>query len=165
MIHPTALVDPSASLGEGTAVWAYANVLGGVKTGRHCSIGHAAEIGRGTIMGHYCRIGKGAFLPARSRLGHEVFIGPNVTACDDKHPKVNNWQYEAQPPTIGDRASIGAGAILLPGVHIGEGAVVGAGAVVTHDVPMYTTVMGVPARPRLATVEDPLTGELTLLED
>lgn len=74
-----------------------------------------------------------------------------MICCDDKFPRVNNAAYHAQPPVIEDDASIGAGAVLLPGVRIGRGALVGAGAVVTHDVPAGAVVYGCPARAEQAT--------------
>jgi acetyltransferase-like isoleucine patch superfamily enzyme len=58
--------------------------------------------------------------------------------------------YKPDPPVIGDHAAIGAGAVLLPGVRIGEGAIVGAGTVVTKDVVPWTTVVGIPARPKVS---------------
>lgn len=148
-VHSQALVDDSATLGAGTAVWQFAHVMAGVRTGIHCSIGGAAEIGRDCVLGDNVRIGYGVFLPNRTRVGHRVFIGPRATLCDDKHPRVNNPRYKASPPVIEDDASIGAGAVLLPGVVVGRGALVGAGAVVTRDVAPYTVVMGNPARARV----------------
>jgi acetyltransferase-like isoleucine patch superfamily enzyme len=147
MIHPTATVHESARLGEGSHVWACANVMAAVATGRNCSIGACAEVGRGCQIGDDVRIGHGAFLPPESRLGDRVFVGPGVICCDDKQPRVNNQHYIAQPPVIEDDAAVGAGCILLPGVRIGRGALVGAGAVVTKDVPAGAIVAGNPARP------------------
>ena len=145
-IHAAAEVDQSARLGDGTVVWACANVMAGVVTGRECSIGFGAEIGRWSLLGDQVRIGYGVFLPSRTRVGDRVFIGPNVTMCDDRQPRVNNPDYNAEPPMIEDDAVIGAGAIILPGIRIGRGAMVGAGAVVTRDVALGMTVVGNPAR-------------------
>jgi len=145
-IHPTAQIHETAKLGEGTTVWACANVMAEVVTGRNCSIGFGAEIGRGSILGDDVRIGFGVFLPSNTRIGDRAFIGPNVTMTDDKYPKVNNPAYKAQPPTIHEDVSIGAGAVLLPGVRIYHGATIGAGAVVTKDVPPRAIAIGNPAK-------------------
>lgn len=145
-IHPMAEVHESAKLGGGTTVWACANVMADVVTGKNCSIGFGAEIGRGSTLGDDVRIGYGVFLPSNTKVGDRVFIGPNVTMTDDKYPKVNNPDYDAQPPTIHDDVSIGAGAVLLPGVRIYAGAIIGAGAVVTKDVPPGCVAVGNPAR-------------------
>lgn len=76
------------------------------------------------------------------RIGDDVFIGPRVTFTNDKYPPSPDWLVT----TVGDRASIGAGAIILPGLTLGEGCMIGAGAVVTKDVPAGETWVGNPAR-------------------
>ena len=91
------------------------------------------------------------FLPSDSQIGCNVFIGPGVTFTDDRPPVVSlaaPSQYHAEPPIVEDFASIGAGAVILPGVRIGARARIGAGAVVTKDVPAETHVRGEPARMR-----------------
>ena len=146
MIHAAALVHETAVLGEGTAVWQFAHVMSGVRMGRQCSIGGGAELGRDCRLGDRVRIGFGVFLPNHTILEDDVFLGPGVIATDDKFPRVNNPHYRAQPPIFRRGCAVGAGAVILPGVEIGEGALVGAGAVVTHDVAAYTRVAGTPAR-------------------
>lgn len=145
-IHPFAVVSLDARLGAYVRIWSGAVVGAWCQIGDNCVIGANAYIGTGTVMGSECRIQTGVFLPNRSRLGNRVFIGPNVTATDDKHPKVNNPDYKAEPPVFQDDCSVGAGAVILPGVIIGKGAMVGAGAVVTRDVEPYSTVVGCPAQ-------------------
>ena len=75
----------------------------------------------------------------------DVFIGPNVTFTNDKNPRVRG-EWELLKTTVKKGASIGAGAVILPGITIGEYALVGAGAVVTRDVPPRAVVVGNPAR-------------------
>lgn len=147
MIHPSAIVDPSVVMGQGCAVWQFAHLRGGVVLGEFVSIGGHAELGIGCRIGARTRIGFGAFLPNRTIIGERVFVGPRVTFTDDRYPIVNNPRYTPEPAIVEDAASIGAGAIILPGVRIGQGAMVGAGAVVTRDVPPFTAVVGNPARP------------------
>lgn len=150
MISPSAVIGPNAYVNVYADVWHFSVVLDNAHICYGCSIGSHVEIGKGSHIGTKSRIGKGSFLPANSRVGERVFIGPNVTFCDDKRPVVGNKQYTAQPPVVEDDASIGAGAVILPGVRIGKGALVGAGAVVTKDVPPGSVVMGNPARVSLA---------------
>src|ERR1043166_2302385 len=120
-------ISESAVIGEGTRIWQYATVCDNAKIGKNCVIGSCAWIGKNVVMGDDCHIQHGAFIPNGTILGNRVFIGPNVTMTDDKYPRVNNPNYEAKPPNIGDDVSIGAGAVILPGVGIWEGAMIGAG--------------------------------------
>lgn len=145
-IHPLAYVEEPVTLGPGTAVWAFAHVMAGVKTGRHVSIGGHSEIGRGCVLGDYTRVGYGVFMPNNMIVGANVFIGPKVGFTDDKYPRVNNPHYRAEPAIIEDDVSIGLGAVILPGIRLGRGCLVGAGAIVTSDVPPHAVVMCKPAR-------------------
>lgn len=151
-----AYIDPTATLGNGTIAWWYSRVLQEARIGNFVSIGGGTEIGRGCKIGDHTRIGANTFLPPDSVVGHHVFIGPCVTCTDDMHPRVpleGDAPYTAQPPTIDDYAVIGAGAVILPGIHIGEGARVAAGAIVTKDVPAGAMVRGQPARFRMVPEE------------
>lgn len=148
---PICFIDATASVGNGSKVWHFARVLAGVVIGRDCSIGGGTEIGRGSWIGNRSRIGANCFLPPNSRIGEQVFIAPNVTFCDDKFPRVPNAKdppYNAQPPAVGNYASIGAGCTILPGVTIGEYARIAAGSLVTKNVPAHEMWIGSPAKPR-----------------
>jgi acetyltransferase-like isoleucine patch superfamily enzyme len=133
-------------LGEGTVVWQFATICDQARLGKRNVVGSCAWIGRRVVTGDDVRIQHGAFIPSGTQIGNRVFIGPNVTMTDDKYPVVNNHHYDAQPPIIEDDASIGAGAIILPGVRIGAGAMIAAGAVVTRDVHAGGLVKGMPAK-------------------
>lgn len=109
-------------------------------------IGSNVYVGMHTVMGENVRIQHGAFLVRRMKIGDRVFIGPNATFTDDRHPVVNNPRYRPEPPVLEDDVNVGANATILPGVRLGKGCTVGAGAVVTRDVAPYTTVVGNPAR-------------------
>lgn len=128
-------IDPTAEVHFNVKVWHYAIVQPGAVLSTGVSIGSHAEIGRDSFIGPHTRISKGVFLPARSRVGARVFIGPNVTFTDDRYPRVGNADYHPEPPVIDDDVAIGAGAVILPGVHIGRGALIGAGTIVTCNVP------------------------------
>lgn len=110
--------------------------------GRDCTIHAFVWIGKDVTIGANCRIQAFAFIPSGVYVGNDVFIGPRVTFTNDKHPPSVDWA----DTVVEDRVSIGAAAIILPGITLGHGAVIGAGSVVTKDVPPDTTVMGNPAR-------------------
>jgi len=145
MIHERAVVSEEALLPDDIQVWAGAIVEPAVIAGRGCVIGSNVFVGAGTSLGNRVRIQHGAFIPRRTRIGHDVFIGPNVTMTDDKYPMAGST-YDPRPPILEHHCSIGAGAVLLPGVTIGHHAMVAAGAVVTKNVFSESTVIGVPAK-------------------
>jgi acetyltransferase-like isoleucine patch superfamily enzyme len=134
------LIHPSVK------VWAYSQVLPGTSIGRDSVIGSNCYVGRDCKIGQNVRIQHGCFIPNGTIIGDHVFIGPNVTLTDDKYPVSGNTNYLAEPPIIEDHVSIGAGAVILPGLLLGRGCLVGAGSVVTKDIKPGQTVMGVPAR-------------------
>jgi UDP-2-acetamido-3-amino-2,3-dideoxy-glucuronate N-acetyltransferase len=145
-MHHSASVGSGVTTGIDCVVWAFTTVGRDVQMGDGCVIGSNCYVGHGSMLGHFCHLNHGVFLPNGSQLGDRVFLGPNVTCTDDKHPRVNNADYCAQPPVIEDDVSIGAGATILPGIRLGKGCMVAAGAVVTRDVPPGETWAGVPAR-------------------
>lgn len=111
-------------------------------------IGQAAKIHSHVWIGKEVRIGANAlvqafvFIPDNVTLGENVFLGPRVTFTNEKHMMSRIWQKT----TVGDRVSIGAGAVILPGITLGSDCTIGAGAVVTKDVPPGEVWVGNPAR-------------------
>jgi UDP-2-acetamido-3-amino-2,3-dideoxy-glucuronate N-acetyltransferase len=132
-VHPLAFVDEGAEVGPGVVIWQFASVLRGVRLDQNVSIGAGSEIGAHSVVGAGSRISAQVFLPSRSWIGKNVFIGPGAKFADDKYPRANNAKYHAQPPLIEDNAVIGMGAIILPGLKIGENATIAAGAILTKD--------------------------------
>ena len=146
--HP-ASVDPRSHIGN-AVVWQYATVEANVTTGSGCVIGSCAWIGMNTVMGDGVRVQHGAFICRNAEIGHRVFIGPNATLTDDRYPRAGNTHYSTNPPILEDDVSVGAGAVICPGVRVRKGTTVGAGAVVVADTTEYSTVVGIPARELLA---------------
>jgi UDP-2-acetamido-3-amino-2,3-dideoxy-glucuronate N-acetyltransferase len=128
--------------------------LYGCTIGDETKIGSFVEIQKNVIVGAKCKISSHSFICEGVIIEDQVFIGHGVMFTNDIYPRATNedssLQTEADWTVIKTlvkcRASIGSNATILPGVTIGENAIVGAGAVVTHDVPDYATVVGVPAR-------------------
>lgn len=117
--------------------------IGDVKIGKGTIVHSHVWLGDSVRIGENCRIQAFSFIPTGVTLGNDVFIGPHVCFTNDKHPPSDDWMQTV----VEDGASIGAGAVILPGVRIGKNAKVGAGAIVTKDVPTGVTVVGNPARP------------------
>jgi UDP-2-acetamido-3-amino-2,3-dideoxy-glucuronate N-acetyltransferase len=143
-IHPAAHVDrESVTIGARTKVWQFASVIRGAAVGDDCSIASCAIVD-GAELGDRCIVSHGAFIDPGMTIGNDVFIGPHVALCNDFWPRVSKdgW-YDVRDLIDGkvivtqicDGASIGANAVLMPGVRIGEHCMIAAGAVVTGDVP------------------------------
>lgn len=144
-IHPLSDVQ-STAIGVGTRVWQFVVVLPRAQIGRGCNICSHCLIENDVVIGDRVTVKSGVQLWDGLRVGNDVFIGPNATFTNDKHPRSQNAGFKLAMTWIEAGASIGAGAVLLPGVRVGAGAMVGAGAVVTHDVPPGATVFGNPAK-------------------
>jgi UDP-2-acetamido-3-amino-2,3-dideoxy-glucuronate N-acetyltransferase len=144
-IHPLADVSASA-LGLGTKIWQFVVVMEGAAIGQDCNICAHVLIEGGVILGDRVTVKSGVQLWEGLLVGNDVFIGPNVSFTNDRFPRSKIRPERFLETRIGDGASIGAGAVVLPGLTIGQRAMVGAGAVVTRDVPPGVVVVGNPAR-------------------
>lgn len=144
-IHPSADVQSSV-IGEGTNIWQYVVVLPKARIGRDCNICAQVFIENDVVVGDRVTIKNGVQLWDGLRVEDDVFIGPNVTFTNDKFPRSKVYPGAFPNTTVRKGASIGGGAVILPGLTIGEHSMVGAGAVVTRDVPSRAIVVGNPAR-------------------
>ncbi len=149
-----------AACGEGSVLEATALVF----HPEHVYLGRDVYVGHQAILEGYHRnrlvVGDGSWLGAQCFLhaaggltiGRNVGVGPGVRVLTSRHGEAGravailHAPLELLPVAIEDDVDLGVGAVVLPGVTIGRGAQVGAGAVVTHDVPPYAVVAGVPAR-------------------
>ena len=145
-IHPQAAVDPAATVGAGTKIWQFAIVLGGARIGADCNLNAHTLVEGGAAIGDRVTLKCGVYIWDGVTLEDDVFCGPNATFTNDKHPRSRQRPTEFAQTVVERGASIGAGAVILPGVRVGAGAMIGAGAVVTRDVPAGETWLGNPAR-------------------
>jgi len=153
-ILPSADVDPTATIGDGSSIWHLAQIRDGVSLGTQCIIGRGAYVGSGVTMGDNCKVQNYALVYEPAVIGNGVFIGPAAVLTNDQFPRAVNTDmslksgsdWDAVGVTIKDGASIGARAVAIAPVTIGRWALVAAGAVVTKDVPDFALVAGVPAK-------------------
>jgi acetyltransferase-like isoleucine patch superfamily enzyme len=129
--------------------------LYGCTIGADTKIGAFVEIQKNAFIGERCKISSHTFICEGVSIEDEVFIGHGVMFINDLYPRAtagSGLQTEADwkvvPTYVKKGASIGSGAVILGGITIGERALIGAGAVVTKDVPADAVVAGVPARVR-----------------
>ena len=144
-VHPLADVQTGA-IGASTRIWQFAVVLPGARIGAESNICSHCFIENDVVIGDRVTIKSGVQLWDGVTLEDDVFVGPNVSFTNDHWPRSGSRDFERLPTWVGNGASIGAGAVILPGLRIGAGAFVAAGAVVTRDVPAGAVVRGNPAR-------------------
>ena len=146
-IHPTAVVDEGATLGEGTKVWHFSHIMSDAVVGERCNIGQNVVISPGVILGSNVKIQNNVSLYTGVICDDDVFLGPSCVFTNVVNPRsaVNRRGQYAQT-RVGRGASIGANATIVCGHDIGQFAFIGAGAVVTKQVPDYALVVGNPAR-------------------
>jgi UDP-2-acetamido-3-amino-2,3-dideoxy-glucuronate N-acetyltransferase len=147
MIHESAYVDEPCEIGAGTQIWHFTHVFQGCRIGRDCHIGQNVMIGHNATIGDRCRIQNNVSVYEGVTLGDDVFCGPSCVFTNDLNPRAGvDHRDEWRPTRVAHGATIGANATIVCGHAIGEYAFVAAGAVVTHDVPAFALVIGVPAR-------------------
>jgi acetyltransferase-like isoleucine patch superfamily enzyme len=153
-VHPAALVE-SDEVGPGTRVWAFAHVLAGARIGRDCNVGGHCFVEGGATVGDGVTLKNGAMVWEGVTLEDGVFVGPGAVFTNDlrprspRHPPAAGRYGDAgwlARTNVGRGATIGARAVILPGIDVGAYAMVAAGAVVTRSVPPHGIVMGNPAR-------------------
>lgn len=142
MIHELADVQ-SRNIGEGTRIWQFVVILNGAVIGKDCNICAHCFIENDVLVGNNVTVKCGVQLWDGITIEDNVFIGPNVTFCNDKYPKSGQHDFKLLRTTVKEGASIGANATILPGVTIGNNAIIGAGAIITKDVPKNTIVKGI----------------------
>lgn len=148
-------IAPDVVLGENVKIYAFVNLYG-CQIGDNSRVGTFVEIQKGVTVGKRVKISSHTFICEGVTIEDNVFIGHGVMFINDKYPRATaengspqtEADWECVPTLVKQGASIGSNATILCGVTIGEGAIVGAGSVVTRDVPAWSIVAGVPARPR-----------------
>lgn len=146
-IHPSAIVDEGASIGEGTRVWHWVHVCGGATIGKGCSLGQNVFVGNDVVIGDNVKIQNNVSVYDAVRLEDDVFCGPSMVFTNVYNPRSAITRKDEYRKTHVRRgATLGANCTIVCGVEIGAYAFVGAGAVVNRDVPAYALMLGMPAR-------------------
>ena len=143
-IHPQAICE-SNRVGVGSRIWAFAHILPGASIGEDVNVCDHVFIENDVVIGDRVTLKSGVQLWDGIEIENDVFIGPNVSFTNDAHPRSKRYPETFSRTLVQQGASIGAGAVILPGVVIGRNSMVGAGAVVTKDVPANAQVVGNPA--------------------
>jgi UDP-2-acetamido-3-amino-2,3-dideoxy-glucuronate N-acetyltransferase len=146
-VHPSAIVDEGAQIGDGSRVWHFVHVCCGARIGKGVSLGQNVFIGNKVVIGDNCKIQNNVSVYDNVTLEEGVFCGPSMVFTNVYNPRsLIERKNEYRDTLIKKGATLGANCTIVCGVTISEFAFVGAGAVVNKDVPAYALMVGVPAR-------------------
>lgn len=153
-----AIIGDNAVIRKGTIIYADVQIGDNLTTGHYALIREKTRIGNRVVVGtnvvidgnveigSFVKLETNVYIPTHTKIENHVFIGPGATLTNDKYPQRMRDKYKPIGPILEESVSIGAGAVILPEVRIGEGSFVAAGSVVTKDIPSWSLAIGVPAR-------------------
>lgn len=155
-IHETAIVEPGVEIGEGTSIWDNAHVRAGAVIGENCIVGDKSYIGPGVVVGDLVKLNTSVYLCTGVVIERGVMISAHVVFTNDRFPRSTDPDLVALRSSEPDEttlstivregATIGAAAVVGPGLEVGRFAMVGMGSVVTRTVPPFHLVVGNPAK-------------------
>jgi UDP-2-acetamido-3-amino-2,3-dideoxy-glucuronate N-acetyltransferase len=146
-IHPSAIVDAGAQLGDGCRVWHFAHICSGARIGRDCSFGQGVFVGNDVHIGNNVKIQNHVSVYDAVTLEDDVFCGPSMVFTNVYNPRAAVPRKDEYRRTlVCEGATLGANCTIVCGLTIGRHAFVAAGAVVSRDVADFSLVAGVPAR-------------------
>ena len=146
-VHPTAIVDEGAQIGEGSRIWHWVHVCGGARIGKGVSLGQNVFVGNRVVIGNNVKIQNNVSVYDNVTLEDDVFCGPSMVFTNVYNPRSAVTRKDEYRDTVVRRgATLGANCTVVCGVTIGEHAFVAAGAVANRDVKPFALMAGVPAR-------------------
>ena len=147
IIHPSAIVDDGAVIGDASRIWHFVHVCSGAQIGKAVSLGQNVFIGSTAVVGDHCKIQNNVSIYDNVKLQEGVFCGPSVVFTNVYNPRSFVCRKsEYRDTLIKKGATLGANCTVICGVTVGAFAFIGAGAVVNRDVPDFALMVGVPAR-------------------
>lgn len=145
--HPTSVIDPGATIGDGSRIWHFCHICPEAVLGNNCVLGQNVFVADGVRLGNSVKVQNNVSIYTGVTCEDGVFLGPSMVFTNVVNPRSFVERKQEFRSTLVKRgASIGANATILCGVTLGQYSMVGAGAVVTRDVPDFALVAGLPAR-------------------
>lgn len=146
-IHPSAIVDQGAQIGDGSRVWHFAHICGGARIGLGCSFGQNVFVGNDVTIGNNVKVQNNVSIYDAVHIEDDVFCGPSMVFTNVYNPRsAVTRKNEYRKTIIRKGATLGANSTIVCGVTVGEFAFVAAGAVINRDVKPYALMAGVPAK-------------------
>ena len=146
-IHPTAVIDDGAIIGEGTAIWHFSHICTGAVIGKSCSLGQNVLVADNASLGNNVKVQNNVAIYGGITVEEDVFLGPSCVLTNVTNPRSQVSLKSLYEKTVIKRGStIGANATIVCGVTLGRYCFIGAGAVVTKDFPDYGLVLGNPGK-------------------
>ena len=147
-VHPSAIVDTGAQLGDGCRIWHFVHICAGARIGRDCSFGQGVFVGNDVVIGNNVKIQNQVSVYDAVTMEDHVFCGPSMVFTNVYNPRAAvPRKNEYRRTLVREGATLGANCTIVCGITIGRHAFVAAGAVVNRDVADFALVAGVPARP------------------
>lgn len=146
-IHPTAIVDEGAKIGDGSRIWHWVHISGCAQIGRDCSFGQNVFVGNFVVIGNNCKIQNNVSVYDNVTLEDDVFCGPSMVFTNVYNPRSAVSRKDEYRDTLVKRGvTLGANSTVVCGTTLGEYAFVAAGAVINRNVKPYALMAGVPAK-------------------
>ncbi len=146
-IHPTAIIDSGAQIGQDSRIWHWVHICSGASIGQNCSFGQNVFVGNKVQIGNNVKIQNNVSVYDNVILEDDVFCGPSMVFTNVYNPRsAVSRKEEYRNTLVKQGATLGANSTIVCGVTIGEYAFIGAGAVINRDVPDFALMVGVPAR-------------------
>lgn len=171
-VHPTAIVDDGAEIGNGTKVWHWSHISSKAKIGENCSFGQNVFVADNVIIGNNVKVQNNVSIYDGVIIEDDVFCGPSVVFTNVINPRsMVNRKSEFKKTLIKKGATLGANSTIVCGNNVGRYSFIGAGAVITTDTRDYSLFVGVPGK-QIAWIDQlgnkidlPLQSKCTLVYD
>lgn len=146
-IHPSAIIDEGATIGDGSRVWHFSHICGGARIGFDCSFGQNVFVGNDVTIGNNVKVQNNVSIYDAVHLEDDVFCGPSTVFTNVYNPRSAIPRKNGYRLTLVKKgATLGANSTIVCGITVGEYAFVAAGAVINRDVKPYALMAGVPAK-------------------
>ena len=146
-IHPSAIIDKGAQIGDGSRVWHFSHICSGALIGEKCSLGQNVFVGNDVVIGNNVKIQNNVSVYDAVTIEDDVFCGPSMVFTNVYNPRSAVTRKDEYRKTLIKRgATLGANSTIVCGITLGEYAFVGAGALINKDVPDFALMVGVPSK-------------------